>query len=59
LKSLNYNSPYDIIIKQFDENNSNFHRNPAHEKAGLNIYDTIYGFLNKFSIKMNIIGEKL
>ena len=36
LKSLKYNSPYDIILKEFNENKLNFHRNPFHEKTGLN-----------------------
>ena len=36
LKSLKYNSPYDIMLKEFDGNNLNFHRSPYHEKLGLN-----------------------
>ncbi|MBL0703404.1 MAG: hypothetical protein JJV95_05415 [Sulfurospirillum sp.] len=37
LKSLEYESPYDIIIKEFDVKPSNFYINPTHKKVGLNI----------------------
>ncbi|MBL0702397.1 MAG: transposase [Sulfurospirillum sp.] len=36
LKSLEYESPYDIIIKEFDIKPSNFYINPTHKKVGLN-----------------------
>ncbi|MBL0687111.1 MAG: hypothetical protein JJV95_04205 [Sulfurospirillum sp.] len=36
LKSLEYKSPYDIIIKEFDVKPSNFYINPTHKKVGLN-----------------------
>lgn len=37
LKSLQYNSPYDIMLKEFDENALNFNENPHHKKWGPNI----------------------
>ena len=41
LKSLKYHSPYDIVLRSYNENKLNFHRNPYHEKLGLNtIYNT-------------------
>ena len=36
LKSLNYESPYDTILKEFDETPSNFKENPVHKLQGLN-----------------------
>ncbi len=36
LKSLQYNSPHDMMLKEFDENESNFNENPHHKKRGLN-----------------------
>ena len=36
LKSLNYQTPFDIICKEFDTNPSNFNQNPNHMLLGLN-----------------------
>ena len=36
LKSLNYSSPYDIILKEFDEKPSNFKENPTQKLQALN-----------------------
>ena len=36
LKSLNYKCPYDIILKEFEDNPSNFNLNPNHEFTALN-----------------------
>ncbi len=36
LKSLEYESPYDIIIKEFGVKPSNFYINPTHKRVGLN-----------------------
>jgi len=38
LKSLNYESPYDIILKEYDEKPSNFNTNPLHKNQALNSY---------------------
>ena len=37
LKSLNYESPYDIILKEFDEKASNFKESPSQKLKALNI----------------------
>ena len=37
LKSLNYQSPFDIVCKEFDSNATNFKQNPNHMLLGLNI----------------------
>ena len=36
LKSLKYQTPYDIIEKNFDKNPSDFKDNPNHKIVGLN-----------------------
>ena len=38
LKALKYQTPFDIIIKEFDINSSNFNKNPNHMFLGLNIF---------------------
>lgn len=40
LKSLKYQTSFDIILKEFDRDPSNFHTNPAHMLLGLNTYPT-------------------
>jgi hypothetical protein len=36
LQSLEYRTPFDIIVKEFDRAPSNFYTNPAHMLMGLN-----------------------
>ncbi len=36
LKSLQYNSSHDIMLKEFDENESNFNENPYHKNWVIN-----------------------
>ncbi|TAE34727.1 MAG: hypothetical protein EAY65_00975 [Alphaproteobacteria bacterium] len=40
LKSLNFISPYDKIIQEFDQKPHLFHINPTHKLMGLNTYLT-------------------
>jgi hypothetical protein len=37
LKFLKYQTPFDIVVKEFDRDPSNFYTNPSHMLMGLNM----------------------